>query len=48
MNLRVTFIGKVKPFRGEAEAKASLNRALKLVGVDAKLCDLPMIRLKFR
>ena len=32
---------------GGAEAKASLNRALELVGVDAKLCDLPMIRLKF-
>ena len=28
------------------EAKASLNRAIKLVGVDAKLCDLPMARLK--
>ena len=31
-----------------AEAKASLNRALKLVGIDAKPCDLPMVRLKFR
>ena len=40
---------------GEAEAKASLNRAFilnsfqdQLVGVDAKLCDLPMVRLKVR
>ena len=31
-----------------AEAKASLNRATKLEGVDAKLGDLPMGRLKFR
>ena len=29
-----------------AEAKASLNRAHKSVGVDAKLGDLPMVRLK--
>lgn len=32
----------------EAEAKASLNRAIQLAGVDAKLGDLPMVRLKFR
>ena len=31
-----------------AEAKASLNRAMKLEGVDAKLCDLPMARMKLR
>ena len=37
--------GEVNP-RGGAEAKASLNRAVKLVGVDAKPCDLPMTRLK--
>ena len=30
----------------EAEAKASLNRAHKSGGVDAKLGDLPMVRLK--
>jgi hypothetical protein len=29
-----------------AEAKASLNRAAELVGIDAKPCDLPMVRLK--
>ena len=40
------FIGKVKSLRDGAEAKASLNRAIKSVGADAKLCDLPMIRLK--
>ena len=37
---------KVNFLRNEAEAKASLNRALKLVVVDAKPGDLPMGRLK--
>ena len=48
MNLRVTFTGKVKDLRSEAEAKASLNRAIESVGVDAKPSDLPMSRLKSR
>ena len=30
------------------EAKASLNRARESEGVDAKLGDLPMVRLKVR
>ena len=47
MNLRVTFVGKVKYFRYAAEAKASLNRAIESAGVDAKPSDLPMARLKF-
>ena len=46
MSLRVTVASKVKDFRSGAEAKASLNRALKLAVVDAKPCDLPMGRLK--
>ena len=53
MNLRVTFVGKVKYLRYGAEAKASLNRALgdsfspvQSAGVDAKPSDLPMGRLK--
>ena len=41
-------LARLIPLTGGAEAKASLKRALKLVGVDAKLCDLPMARLKFR
>ena len=48
MNLRVTFTGEVKGFRPAAEAKASLNRAIQSVGVDAKPSDLPLSRLKFR
>ena len=46
MSLRVTFTGKVKHLWCAAVAKASLNRALESVVVDAKPCDLPMGRLK--
>ena len=46
MSLRVTVAGKVKYFRYGSVAKASLNRALKSVVVDAKPCDLPMGRVK--
>ena len=38
--------GKVNPFRGGAEAKASLNRAKKLGAVDAKPGELRMGRMK--
>ena len=37
---------KVKNFRFGAEAKASINSANKLLGADAKPCDLPMVRMK--
>ena len=39
--------GKVKCLRHEAEAKASLNRAIESVAADAKPSDLSMSRLKF-
>ena len=39
--------GKVNP-GGEAVAKASLNRAIQLRGVDPKRDDLSMARMKFR
>ena len=48
MNRRVTIISEVKPNRGGAEAKASLNRARSLIVVDPKLSELAMSRLKFR
>ena len=38
--------GKVNPRRGEAGAKASLNRANQLHVVDAKPGDLVMTRMK--
>ncbi len=37
---------EIKYLRYEVEAKASLNRALKSVVLDAKPCDLPMGRMK--
>ncbi len=46
MSLRVTDISKVKYFRYGSVAKASLNRATKLVVVDAKPSELPMGRVK--
>ena len=41
-------LARLTPTTGVVEAKASLNRALKSGGVDAKLGDLPMVRLKLR
>ena len=46
MSLRVTVASKVKHFRCGSVAKASLNRANKLVVVDAKPSELPMGRVK--
>ncbi len=48
MSRRVTVCGKVKRFRREAAAKASLNRANQSEGVDAKPSELPMGRVKRR
>ena len=46
MSLRVTVTGKDKHLRCAFVAKASLNRALKSVGVDAKPGDLNLSRMK--
>ena len=45
---RVNAVSKVKYLRYGAEAKASLNRALKSVVFDPKPGDLAMSRLKLR
>ena len=37
--------GELNP-RGECVAKASLNRAIESVGIDAKRDDLPLARMK--
>ena len=47
MSRRVTFSGKVKADTAGAEAKASLNRALESLGVDPKLGELSMARVKW-
>ena len=46
MGLGVIICSKLKSLRDGGVAKASLNRANKLVVVDAKPSDLPMSRLK--
>ena len=46
MSLRVTVASKVKNLRFGAVAKASLNRANQSVVVDAKPCDLSLVRVK--
>lgn len=48
MSLRVNLSGKVKGVTPEAVAKASLNRAIQFVAIDAKRGDLPMARVKLR
>ena len=48
MSLRVTFASMANPLSGATEAKASLNRAIKFVGLDPKPGDLAMGRLKVR
>ena len=45
MSRLVILCSKVKPIGGAA-AKASLNRAIQLHGIDAKLSDLPLARMK--
>ncbi len=45
MGQRLNFTSKLKPI-GVGVAKASLNRATKFVGLDPKLGDLAMGRLK--
>ncbi len=44
MSWLVILSGKVK--RKRAEAKASLNRAMESLGIDAKRDDLPLARMK--
>ena len=46
MMRRLTVTGQVKVFCTVAEAKASLNRAIKFTVVDAKPRDLRMGRMK--
>ncbi len=47
MGQRVSLLCELKPL-GVGVAKASLNRATKLQGLDPKPGDLPMDRLKLR
>ena len=46
MSLRVSVRSKLKSFWDGGVAKASPNRAIQLHGIDAKLSDLPLARMK--
>jgi hypothetical protein len=46
MSQRVNLSGEVKSATDGAVAKASLNRAMELLGLDTKPGELPMGRLK--
>ena len=45
MGQRLNLTSKLKPI-GVGAAEASLNRAIKFVGLDPKPSDLAMVRLK--
>jgi hypothetical protein len=46
MSLRVTFTGKVKVVDDRIRSESESEQGAKSVGVDAKLGDLPLARLK--
>ena len=48
MSLRVTLTGKVKSFKGRSRSESESEQGVQSVGVDAKLCDLPLVRMKPR
>jgi hypothetical protein len=48
MSLRVTVTGEVNPVNGGSRSESESEQGAQSVGVDAKLCDLPLVRMKFR
>ena len=46
MSLRVTVTGKVKLLKERSRSESESEQGAKSVGVDAKLGDLPLARLK--
>ena len=46
MSLRVTFTGKVKDVDIRSRSESESEQGAQSVGVDAKLGDLPVVRLK--
>ena len=48
MSLRVAVTGEVNPVDGGSRSEGESEEGVKSVGADAKLCDLPMARLKGR
>ena len=48
MSLRVTVTGEVKGLEIRSRSESESEQGAQSVGVDAKLCDLPLARMKFR
>ena len=48
MSLRVALAGEVNPVDGGSRSEGESEQGVESVGADAKLCDLPMARLKER
>lgn len=46
MSLRVTFTGKINPLEWGSRSESESEQGAESVGVDAKLGDLPLARLK--
>ena len=46
MSLRVTVTGEVNPVDGGSRSESESEEGVQSVGVDAKLGDLPVVRLK--
>ena len=48
MTLRVTVTGKVKCLKAWSRSESESEEGVESVAVDAKLCDLPLARVKVR
>lgn len=48
MTLRVTVTGKVKCLKTRSRSESESEEGVESVAVDAKLCDLPLVRVKVR
>ena len=48
MSLRVAVAGEVNPVDGGSRSESESEEGVESAGADAKLCDLPMARLKAR
>jgi hypothetical protein len=46
MSLRVILFSEVKVFSTVSRSESESEKGVQLEGIDAKLCDLPMARLK--
>jgi hypothetical protein len=48
MSLRVALTGEVKCLETRSRSESESEQGVQSVGADAKLCDLPLVRMKPR